>query len=263
MKTVLNISIGLNLVLLGALLLHFSRSSRQNRSTPALMSSTDREPKAVEVVSSAPQTLPTVSWAQLESSDYPNYIKNLRAIGCPEQTIRDIITADVGNLYKHRRQPLERKLKWSESAAIAPDALRALAKNLQELSNEEASVLHTLLGGEPPALASDGHLPTRPSPTRANELSISKPLVLQNVDPATLNLNPAQLEAINDLRQQFVNEIGGPNQDPNDPGYKERWQRIQPQIDLMLRGVIGTQAYQDYQVAGWSEPSSGNKDLDP
>ena len=31
------------------------------------------------------------SWRDVESPDYPVYIANLRAIGCPEQTIRDII----------------------------------------------------------------------------------------------------------------------------------------------------------------------------
>src|SRR6516162_1933421 len=35
------------------------------------------------------------SWRDVESPDYPVYIANLRAIGCPEQTIRDLIIADV------------------------------------------------------------------------------------------------------------------------------------------------------------------------
>src|SRR5437899_635393 len=34
-------------------------------------------------------------WGQLESEDYRTYIARLRSIGCPEQTIRDIIIADL------------------------------------------------------------------------------------------------------------------------------------------------------------------------
>src|SRR5689334_5146891 len=34
-------------------------------------------------------------WAQLESEDYRAYVARLRSIGCPEQTIRDIIIADL------------------------------------------------------------------------------------------------------------------------------------------------------------------------
>jgi hypothetical protein len=37
-------------------------------------------------------------WAQLESEDYKTYIARLRAIGCPEQTIRDLIIADLDKL---------------------------------------------------------------------------------------------------------------------------------------------------------------------
>src|SRR6266850_7173947 len=42
------------------------------------------------------------SWRELESSDYSTYIANLRDIGCPEQTIRDIIVADVNQLYAQK-----------------------------------------------------------------------------------------------------------------------------------------------------------------
>lgn len=38
-------------------------------------------------------------WSQIESESYPQYIQNLRKIGCPEQTIRDIIVSDVNSFY--------------------------------------------------------------------------------------------------------------------------------------------------------------------
>lgn len=34
-------------------------------------------------------------WGDLESSDYPTYVRNLRAFGCPEPTLRDIVIADL------------------------------------------------------------------------------------------------------------------------------------------------------------------------
>jgi len=37
-------------------------------------------------------------WRQLESEDYKTYITRLRSIGCPEQTIRDIIISDLDKL---------------------------------------------------------------------------------------------------------------------------------------------------------------------
>src|SRR5260370_41541655 len=42
-------------------------------------------------------------WRQVESPDYKEYIANLRAIGCPEKTIKEIVTADVNDLFSARR----------------------------------------------------------------------------------------------------------------------------------------------------------------
>lgn len=38
-------------------------------------------------------------WADLESADYSVYVRNLRAFGCPESTLRDIIAADLHAAY--------------------------------------------------------------------------------------------------------------------------------------------------------------------
>jgi hypothetical protein len=38
---------------------------------------------------------PPFHWSQLESTNYQDFALNLRRIGCPEQTIRDIISADL------------------------------------------------------------------------------------------------------------------------------------------------------------------------
>ena len=43
-------------------------------------------------------------WETVEASSYLDYIDNLRRIGCPEETIRDIILADVNKLYKTKRR---------------------------------------------------------------------------------------------------------------------------------------------------------------
>ncbi|MCX6930391.1 MAG: hypothetical protein NT154_45380, partial [Verrucomicrobia bacterium] len=43
------------------------------------------------------------SWREIESSDFPTYVANLRQVGCPEQTIRDIIIADVNALFSRKR----------------------------------------------------------------------------------------------------------------------------------------------------------------
>jgi hypothetical protein len=41
-------------------------------------------------------------WHKVESEDYREYLANLRAVGCPEKTIKDIIIADVNDLFTSR-----------------------------------------------------------------------------------------------------------------------------------------------------------------
>ncbi len=46
----------------------------------------------------------TFNWEAVESVDYRQYIDNLRSVGCPDETIRDIILADVTKLYDQKKK---------------------------------------------------------------------------------------------------------------------------------------------------------------
>src|SRR5450759_4877000 len=47
------------------------------------------------------------SWRMIESADYRQYLANLRAAGCPEWLIRDIIVADIEKLYARKVGKME------------------------------------------------------------------------------------------------------------------------------------------------------------
>ena len=91
-------------------------------------------------------------WEQLESEDYRTYIARLRAIGCPEQTIRDIVIADVDKMLAPKMEaasPRPRELKYWEpieqdmwDGAEQKDALRAQ----RALDFEKREVIRELLG---------------------------------------------------------------------------------------------------------------------
>jgi LysM repeat protein len=87
------------------------------------------------------------SWREVESADYPAYIANLRGIGCPEQTVRDIIIADVNQLYRRKRMdevdtPEE---QWWRSQPDSNFVAAAQAK-IEALDKERRALLTTLLG---------------------------------------------------------------------------------------------------------------------
>jgi hypothetical protein len=65
------------------------------RSTPAPSVPVARTAPA-PAVPPAPTPVPRpFHWSQVESTNYFTFVANLRAIGCPEQTIRDIVEADL------------------------------------------------------------------------------------------------------------------------------------------------------------------------
>jgi LysM repeat protein len=103
------------------------------------------------------------SWQEVESDDYPTFIKNLRDIACPEQTIRDIIIADVNTLYA-RRRALEVVTADQQWWRPEPDTntLQLAAAKSRELDQERRDLLTTLLG---PSWET-GDLLSLPRPTR-------------------------------------------------------------------------------------------------
>lgn len=92
------------------------------------------------------------NWAQVESSDYRIYIANLRAIGCPEATIKDIILTDVMKLYAQRRGLASvngrefRYWETDEKRKLKQHQIEEREKTLAQIDKELPAVLHELLG---------------------------------------------------------------------------------------------------------------------
>ncbi len=91
-------------------------------------------------------------WDQLESTDYREYVANLRSIGCPESTIKDIILTDVMRLYAQRRgQHYQngRDFKFwetDEKRHLKQTQLEEREKALAAIDKELPAVLRELLG---------------------------------------------------------------------------------------------------------------------
>ena len=92
-------------------------------------------------------------WRLVESEDYRKYIANLRSIGCPEETIRDIITADVNKLYESKRKELagpKRKFEYWKPGAMMGAAFDPERAEKERALNKEKRALITELLGSPP-----------------------------------------------------------------------------------------------------------------
>jgi len=165
-------------------------------------------------------------WSQIESTDYSIYVANLRSIGCPEQTIRDIITADVHTLYAAQLTQLACEGKESEG---------------RYLHKAESSLLQALLGPELRGFSS-----IEPHRSRRDD-NARQPLVFEAVDPKAAGLTDEQIEIFQRLRQTFIEEVGS-RADRNDPAYRERWMTAQGNSDDLLQGLLGGEFYMEYQL---------------
>jgi hypothetical protein len=108
-------------------------------------------------------TRPTMDWNQVEAPDYPTYIRNLRAIGVPEPTIRDIVTADVRQVFASRRAEVlaqEHEVQFWKYLPDEPETLANRMRQRREVDNAMGDVLRELLGPEvlPPSTENDWKL---------------------------------------------------------------------------------------------------------
>jgi hypothetical protein len=101
--------------------------------------------------------VPSFHWTEVESADYKEYISRLRAVQCPEETVRDIIVADINKLYAPREAPFKLVVDTPEDSSgdWHADRPRRQAnferrKQLHAIQREKNALLKELLGMELP-----------------------------------------------------------------------------------------------------------------
>jgi hypothetical protein len=261
MRMILRISLLLNFVaLIGLAVLLATRNSTSLMRAPASPTAAFRATNITVPISKArvenvaePRPAPVAApfqWSQLYSSDYRIYVKNLRATGCPEPTVRAIVIADVDSVYQLFANQMEKKLSalegdsWSKQVGAFSSEL-AWRAALRKIPGEESAKIADLLGLKPApeqVAASARAVAIPSSPTGP------LPLALQDIDLSTLNLNADQKQLVADLRQRFLQQVGDPVRDQSDPAYLERLKKAQPEMDGILKAMIGTSAFENYQL---------------
>src|SRR5262249_38914171 len=98
-------------------------------------------------------------WQSLASPDLRQYAANLRAVQCPEETIRDILLAEVNRQYGPRERALkvraEDRQPWE---SVASYEKRSNESKFRQLLVEKRDLLKNLVGVDvpietPPTLA--------------------------------------------------------------------------------------------------------------
>ena len=140
-------------------------------------------------------------WSSLESKNFQVYAANLRAIGCPENTVQDIIIAAVERLYAGRRSPLSLREGFWSCGPRREAAQREREQAKATLESEQGDLLLAVLGTT--GFQQSGH-----SSRDFIELAIMQFLLGPVADRSAEQV----LEAVDrgsDLESQVRNQAGG------------------------------------------------------
>ena len=170
-------------------------------------------------------------------------VQKFRSIGCPEQTINDIITADVKAVFDARRST-------ARSHAASSDQATRL---VQALEREELEAKRLLL---PPTSAS-ASFETGPAArrtaeslsheellayfTRRDETDGQTRLIYADIDPTD-----AELRELYELGIKFDEQFGHTQPGLADAHWDKRRRAALQQVEDQLRALIGYPRYNEY-----------------
>jgi hypothetical protein len=150
MRTIIIASLGLNAILLGAV----AFLSVRGPTSPTPETTAASEPALAMPVPSRSRALSVVRieggddfhWSQIESTDFKQYMANLRTIGCPEETIRDLIIAEVNKMFAPRFAALAAETQKFEYWSQRSKPRDTILTQLHGLQQERRTLLRELLG---------------------------------------------------------------------------------------------------------------------
>ena len=97
-------------------------------------------PPAMPTTAPDPAAALGLDWRRIRSADYRTYLRNLRGIGCPPRTLRNILLADINDSFQARKA-----LSPNDPGYVAPDALeqerqKVTAELLAEIGWQDETV---------------------------------------------------------------------------------------------------------------------------
>lgn len=95
----------------------------------------------------------TFTWKEVTSPAYTGYVANLRAVGCPEERVCQVVSSDVNRFLDERRLDIACKIdfEWWKAGQSAGSAAYARSQSEVNLEKFRASLLTRLLGTNWPA----------------------------------------------------------------------------------------------------------------
>jgi hypothetical protein len=200
MKTMTKISVLLNAGLLGTAVFLWEHPRTVPVSAPAIPAvAATVEPESAP----APAVQTVVApfhWSQLMSTNgYRSFVANLRAAGCPESTVEDIVRGNIQRAFDWKRGELH-----VDGSEPGPWSAQAQAQMVAYFLGQSPNAQETVEVAE------------GSSAVAASEKPMTAALVpIQDIEPATLaalNLSDEQKQMISEVQQTYAAALNGQKQ---------------------------------------------------
>ncbi|MFO1512339.1 MAG: hypothetical protein U1F83_05395 [Verrucomicrobiota bacterium] len=250
------LSLGLNLILLAAVC-HFALRRPASRPVPRevrmIPVSEPVTDTTTETNSESAMTDPGVeafSWAQLTSTDFKVYRDRLRAIGCPEETVRDIIIAEINEKFRPRRAEIVTSVqgRYWEITAKGKNALKEWETALEKLDEERQALINDVLGKNPADEQTNNEQQTRWWTNRYAWLPAEKQGRLVELEQESQKRTQAIWE---EIRKR-------PNTQPTAED-NQKFKALQDELTTARQQLLSPEEYLEYRLRGSSAGSwAGN-----
>ena len=222
-------------------------------------------------------------WRQIDSADFPTFVSNLRSIGCPESIIRDILKGELTEIYAEKEKAamvpaVQNEVRPNPSSAVSAGTLPR--QTVFEVRAERDQTLAALLAPAGPAKRLDSPITHDVQPAAIAPANLGNPQNMvqkaqapapvypvfashvlgstnsgsaspksgtetneTGASPAAAPVSAAEQMALEKIQNDFVQAVGGADQDPTDPAYLEKWKAAQQMSDDQYKKFFGGRAY--------------------
>ena len=231
-KLLLVLSLAVN-VLLGVLYYRANSASAVPVEAVAATAVAPKSASSTSVITLAGKTN-VLDWQSVESGDYKEYIANLRKIGCPEETIRDIIVADVDKLFESKRKAIAKKKPpvefWKTGMQMFTAQIdQETIKQRQELRAERRALIKELLGTD---------VPDKPEMANLNPLG-------DLLDFLPESKQSELVQAMERFQAKALEAVGKGTPDSED---MKNLQKIQKEMDEELARILTPEQKEQYDL---------------
>jgi hypothetical protein len=236
------LSLGLNLVLAVAVV-WAAKFRPATTVRPAIAESiTNRVVRTRPVTEAAAAVVEVTApfhWAQIESTDYRAYIANLRAIGCPEATIHDIVEADVNDLFSGRvKQMVDGVTGLFWNVMANPKGMEKLVKDkmqeLDSLADQRREMMRELF------VEDDPQSREAKDKQRAEQLA--------NLKWQLSSLPEAKVAQIQNVSDRFDSEWAELNGNASQEEQRKRFKEWSTRKDREIAALLTSEEYEEYTL---------------